>query len=171
MTSSSGAAVRRGSGGARLGGSSAPPAAERGVRPFEESIFLAIYIEFVDLIIPIATIEQCSAIGGLQYLQRRPALLGDMWWYDEFLCRAEGSMNSGDIPSMIAYWERRGLRAYTGQGEGRVWGDFCVAVGSRGPFGLPCDWLTFDESRSWAWLTGRPEGERIGPPRAFGHGT
>jgi hypothetical protein len=132
---------------------------------------VAIYIEYVDVIVPITIMERCSAIGGFDtFIHRHKGDDFPMVWHDEHLCRVDGSMSTGDIESMIKRWERKGFRPFVGEGDGRVWGDLCVVVATRGPFGLPCDWITVDESRSWAWLTGYPEGERIGPTRAFQQG-
>jgi hypothetical protein len=142
------------------------------VRRLAESILMAIFIEFVNLIIPIATIERCSAVGGFQGFLRSRASefgnkVGELIWHDEYLCRVDGSMTTSDIPLMIDIWEQRGLRAYVGEGEERAWADMCVVLEGLGLRSPRCAWLTVDASQSWAWHTGFPEGERVGPPRAF----
>jgi hypothetical protein len=130
---------------------------------------VAIFIEFVDVIIPITTVERYPALGGFDAFVRQDKGR-NMVWHDEHLCRVDGSMTTSDIESMIKYWERKGCRPFVGEGAGRAWGDLCVVCAGHGPFGLPCNWITVDESRCWAWLTGFPEGERVGPRRAFRHG-
>ncbi len=126
---------------------------------------MAVVLEFIDLIIPIATIEQC-AVGGFQgFLREEGEWVGKMIWWDDHLCRADGAMNSADVSSMIRKWEERGLRAFTGEGDDRAWSDLSVIDAWRGPR-WPCPWLAFD--KAIAWHSGFPPGNAlVGPPDWF----
>jgi hypothetical protein len=110
---------------------------------------MAILIEFVDLIIPVATIERCTAVGGLAgFLREEAEWVGRMVWWDEHLCRAGGAMGSAGIPAMIAKWESRGLRAYSGVGKDQLFCDFCIVDAWQGPI-RPCSWLSFEKAIAW----------------------
>jgi catechol 2,3-dioxygenase-like lactoylglutathione lyase family enzyme len=127
---------------------------------------MAVIIEFVDLIIPIITIERCAAIGGFQgFLREEAEWVGKMIWWDDHICRVDGSMSSNHVPSMIKKWEQRGLQAYSGEGNDRKWSEFCVVDAWKGS-GLPCPWLAFD--KAIAWHSGFPRGNAlVGPPDWF----
>jgi len=125
---------------------------------------MAIRLQFINLIIPVATIERAlAAEGGFKgFLSVQGPLLGDLLWHDAHLCRADGAMNWADVDDMVARWEARGLQGLVGTPPRQWWKDFAVAASRRGPT-FPCDWLEYDAVENCVHLAGTPRGEVEGP--------
>jgi hypothetical protein len=88
---------------------------------------MAIFLECINLVIPIEVLDSCQAVGGFRgFLQSEADWIGRMVWYDEHLCRAGGAMSPDDARAMVQQWERRGLRGRVEQGGRVVWQDFCI---------------------------------------------
>ena len=127
---------------------------------------MAIIIEFIDLVIPISTIERCSSIGGFQgFLHEEAKWIGSMIWWDDHLCRADGAMSSSNLPAMLERWEKRGLQVYSGEGDTRTFCDMCIIDAWRGPL-RPCPWLAFQKAIAWHSAFS-PGNTLVGPPQWF----
>lgn len=127
---------------------------------------MAVRLEFINLIIPVATLERLSAAEG-GFVQAYAPLSGDMLWHDAHLCRVEGAMNWGDVDDMVARWESQGLQGLVGAAPHQWWKDFAICASRRGPT-FPCDWLTYHAADNCVYLTGTPMGDVAGPQRGGG---
>lgn len=118
---------------------------------------MAIALEFIDFVVPIALIRQKYPGGWEQCLQDHERLIGGRVWFDEHLLR-DGAMNPADIESLIEEWASLGFQP-TAEIEGqRVWQDCCVVESMLGGLTLPCDWLELSEDGRSAWLKGTQRG-------------
>ncbi|HSC46641.1 MAG TPA: hypothetical protein VLG68_01000 [Gammaproteobacteria bacterium] len=124
---------------------------------------MAIRLQFISLVIPVATLDKTlRGEGGFTgFLQRNAAWLGEMVWHDGQLCRTEGAMNWSDVDEMVTRWEAYGLQGLVGLGQGQWWKDFAICASGRGPT-YPCDWLQYDASDNCVYLTGTPKGAVVG---------
>ena len=61
---------------------------------------MAIALEFIDFIVPIALIRQKYPGGWEQCLRDHECLIGGRVWFDEQLLR-DGAMNPTDIASLV----------------------------------------------------------------------
>jgi hypothetical protein len=102
---------------------------------------MAVAIEFINLIIPIANIEKHYLGGFAQY--RKDVRHRSVIWSDNYIVR-DGAMNSMDIGSLVREWERRGLQPTEIVDNVEKWKDLCV-VEVFGGKTLPCDWLVENE--------------------------
>ena len=125
---------------------------------------MAVRLEFINLIIPVATLERLARDAGGFRAVYAP-LAGDMLWHDEHLCRVDGAMNWGDVDDMVARWEERGLQGLVGVAPHQWWKDFAICASLSGPT-FPCDWLEYDATDNCVYLAGTPKGEVSGPRRA-----
>ncbi len=122
---------------------------------------MAIYLEMINLIVPIATIEARYPGGWAGCLRDHEAVLGGRVWYDEHLFR-NGAMNGMDIQFLLSDWQRKSFRAFDDEDHPTRWVDLCV-VDSFGGLTLPCDWIEIEQRK--AWLRGTKPGEVYGPGR------
>lgn len=127
---------------------------------------MAIALEFIDFVVPIALIRQKYPGGWAQCLTDHQRLIGGRVWYDDHLLR-DGAMHPGDIESLIDEWTGLGFEPtmeFKGQ---RVWKDCCVTESVFGGPTLPCDWLEIAGNGRSAWLKGTVPGDiRCRPARA-----
>jgi hypothetical protein len=125
---------------------------------------MAIRLQFINLVITVATLERVfAAEGGFQgYLREHEAALGELVWHDAHLCRVDGTMNWPDLDEMVARWEMRGLQGLVGARPRQWWKDFAVCASRRGAT-FPCDWLEYDAADNCVHLVGTPKGEVTGP--------
>lgn len=125
---------------------------------------MAIHLEFIDLIIPIANIDRVYPGGFAQYKIDNAEAFGGRLWHDDFLFR-DGAMDALSMEHMVKEWEQRGLKGAV-EKDGRLhWQDLCVVEGLfQGPT-LPCDWLEFDRDNLCVFMKGKPRGEIMGPRR------
>lgn len=123
---------------------------------------MAIRLQFINLIIPVSTLERVLAPDESGFLRSQDPLLGEMVWRDAYLCRVEGAMNWGDVDEMAARWEARGLQGLVGASPRQWWKDFAICASRRGPT-FPCDWLIYDAADDCVFLAGTPKGEVLGP--------
>lgn len=123
---------------------------------------MAIRLQFINLIIPVANLERAfSTQGGFAgFLSGQP---GDMLWHDAHLCRVEGAMNWPDVDEMVARWEALGLQGLVGVAPRQWWKDFAICASGRGAT-FPCDWLEYDAAENCVYLSGTVKGEVLGPP-------
>lgn len=74
---------------------------------------MAVRLQFINLIIPVPTLDRVlAAEGGFERVIH--PLAGDMLWYDQHLCRVDGAMNWGDVDGMAERWEAYGLQGLVG---------------------------------------------------------
>lgn len=122
---------------------------------------MAVRLQFINLIIPVATLDRVlAAEGGFEHAIR--PLAGDMLWYDEHLCRVDGAMNWGDVDWMVERWEAHGLQGLVGATPHQWWKDFALCASLRGPT-FPCDWLVYDAADNCVFMKGTDKGEIAGP--------
>ena len=123
---------------------------------------MAIHLLFIDLVIPISTIERVWASDGgfQQFLATRGILLGETVWHDNHLCVADSVMNGMDAEDMIADWEELGLQGLVGVAPNQWWKDFAICTSPHGPT-QPCNWLEFDPAGCTVYLKGTPKGDVV----------
>ena len=105
---------------------------------------MAIALEFIDFVVPIALIRQKYPGGWAQCLQDHERLIGGRVWFDEHLLR-DGAMNPADIESLVDEWTSLGFQPTTELDGQRIWQDCCVVESMLGGPTLPCDWLELSE--------------------------
>jgi hypothetical protein len=122
---------------------------------------MAVRLQFINLIIPVATLERTfSARGGFAgFLRNQP---GEMLWHDAYLCRVDGAMNWPDVDDLVARWEGLGLQGLVGSAPKQWWKDFAVCASRRGAT-FPCDWLEYDPVENCVYLVGTAKDELKGP--------
>jgi len=125
---------------------------------------LAIRLQFINLVIPVATLDRAlAAEGGFAgFIAAQGSLLGEMIWHDAQLCRVDGAMNWGDVDAMVERWEAYGLQGLVGAAPHQWWKDFAVCASRRGAT-FPCEWLQYDAEENCIYLKGKPKGVVAGP--------
>lgn len=122
---------------------------------------MAIALEFIDFVVPIALIRQKYPGGWAQCLQDHERLIGGRVWFDEHLLR-DGAMNPADIESLVDEWTSLGFQPTAEVDGQRIWQDCCVVESMLGGPTLPCDWLELSEDGRSAWLKRTQPGENKG---------
>jgi hypothetical protein len=124
---------------------------------------MAIQLEFIDLIVPIATIKAKYPGGWEQCLKDHELSIGSCVWYDDYLFR-DGAMNPMDIEALLDQWESLGfiLHVTNEKGEPTQWLDVCVYESFFGGATLDCDWIEYDRVSGGAYLTGTEPGKLVG---------
>jgi hypothetical protein len=128
---------------------------------------LAIALEFIDVVVPIAKIRDLYPGGWEQCLLDYATLLGRRVWYDRHLFR-DGALSPPEVKLLVEGWTVLGFVA-TETRKGRwYWKDLCVVQSSQGGPTRACDWLAFDGPRRIAHLAGTEPGPVAwrGRPRA-----
>jgi len=120
---------------------------------------MSIQLEFINLIVPIKTIEEKYPGGWEKCLTDHIDLIGGRVWYDEFLFR-DGAMNPMDIGHLVKQWEKFGFHTHDGGDKPTKWIDVCVVEVMFGGATLPCDWIEVDGDI--AYLRNESKGEAIG---------
>ena len=128
---------------------------------------MAVSLEFIDFIVPIAAIKQKYPGGWDQCLKDHENLIGGRVWFDEHLLR-DGSMNPGDIEFLIEEWTDLGFQPTEEIDGQRVWKDCCVVESMFGGATLPCDWLEIRDDGRSANLKGTDPGQIVGRVRRRG---
>lgn len=123
---------------------------------------MALYCEFINLIIPISKIEQVYKGGFQKFKQDRVHGFSRRLYHDSFLFRI-GAMNYHDIKIFINEWEALGLKGIVEVNGEKQWLDFCVVEGMFGGPTFPCNWLEYDKEKNIVYLKGKPKGQTIGP--------
>jgi len=121
---------------------------------------MAVQLEFVNLIVPIARIRELYPGGWTRCLEDHARSIGRVSWHDLNLFRASGSMAPELTDVLVAKWVDRGFTSTELVDGETVWKDFCV-VDSFGFSRYRCHWLEFDPASRSAWLTGTQPGEPI----------
>lgn len=123
---------------------------------------MAVHCEYIDLIIPIEKIDLVYPGGFNGFKRDNDAGFSSKLWHDEFLLR-DGAMNSRDINSLVAEWERLGLQGKVEISGEMQWVDFCVFSSLYAPNSTFPKWLEFDKENNCVYLKGQPKGDVIGP--------
>lgn len=99
---------------------------------------MAIALEFIDFVVPIALIRQKYPRGWEQCMQDHERLIGGRFWFDEHLLR-DGAMNPADIEALVEEWTSLGFQPTAELDGQRIWQDCCVVESMLGGPTLPCD--------------------------------
>jgi hypothetical protein len=116
-------------------------------------IAMSVQLEFINLIIPIKTIEEKYPGGWEQCLSDYRHSLGGAVWYDDHLFRL-GAMSPDGMKFLIDSWEELGFTGYEVEGGESRWVDMCVVEELFSAPTLECDWIIIGD-RS-ATLRGKP---------------
>jgi hypothetical protein len=122
---------------------------------------MAVRLEFIDFIVPIATIRKKYPGGWEQCLKDHANLIGGRVWYDEHLLR-DGAMGPAGISALVEEWTGLGFEPMAVVDGRREWKDCCVTEHMFGGPTLPCAWLQLTEDGSAAFLKGTDPGELVG---------
>jgi len=120
---------------------------------------VAVRLEFINLIVPIRTVEEKYPNGWSGCLRDHAKSIGRVVWYDDHLFRT-GAMDPEMMDNLIEKWTWMGFTA-TEVAEGRtVWRDLCV-VDAFGFSRHQCPWLLVGGAERVAWLRDE-RGEVVG---------
>ena len=122
---------------------------------------MAIALEFIDFIVPIAVIREKYPGGWEQCLKDHANIIGGRVWFDEHLLR-DGAMSPMGIENLIDEWTTLGFQPFEERNGQNFWKDCCVAESIFGGATLQCDWLAIGEDGCSAYLRGTEPGEVIG---------
>lgn len=100
---------------------------------------MSVYLEFINLIVPIEIIEQHYPGGFAKFKQDNKSYLGGRIWFDEYIVR-DGAMNPIDMEFLAKSWKQLGLSGIAENDGNKFWKDMCIVDTLKGPT-LPCDWL------------------------------
>jgi hypothetical protein len=120
---------------------------------------MAIYCEYINLIIPISKIDSVY-IGGFTKFKEDNAIGFNMGvlWHDDFLFR-EGAMNLSSLEFRIKKWESLGLIGLSNLNGKQKWIDFCVFESMFDGDDTNCDWLSYDSKTRCAYMKDKPFGK------------
>jgi hypothetical protein len=127
---------------------------------------VAIALEFIDVVIPIARIRESYPGGWGQCMVDYAALIGRRVWYDQHLFR-DGAMTPEETEKLVEGWTVLGFEPLGTRGKRLYWKDLCVVDWHEGGPTLPCEWLACDRSKRTAHLAGADPGPLVwrGCPR------
>jgi len=125
---------------------------------------MAIKVIYFSVVIPLANVEKCKAIGGVKgILEKQKDWVGKRVLVDDYLYK-DGAMAPYGIELIGNFWKDQGLILTELKDGKEVWKDLCVVDMMSGPT-LPCDWLEFDRSNypdpPIVWMKGKPKGEIV----------
>ena len=121
---------------------------------------MAIALEFINLIVPIATIRTKYPGGWEKCLADHADVLGGRVWHDEHLFR-DGAMSPHDMKWLVDHWTELGLTPFRTRGGQRKWHDMCVVEEMFGGLTLDCDWLEINRKGDHVWLKGTSPGKIV----------
>lgn len=125
---------------------------------------MAIVIICYGVIVPIANIEKCKALGGFKsFIEKEKLSIGKKMLYDNFLFK-DGAMDPYDVQTICKFWVQQGLTEFEYKDGEKCWKDLCVVDSLGGPT-LSCDWLNYGiyKGSMCVWLKGTPKGNVIHP--------
>lgn len=125
---------------------------------------MAVMLEFIDLIVPIATIREKYPGGWGGCLNDHQDVLGGRVWHDDHLFR-DGAMSPEGMAALVQHWARMGFQTSEVKKGKTVWKDLCVVEGMFGGATRECDWLTVDCEQRIAYLKGTDPSEIVGRSR------
>jgi hypothetical protein len=118
---------------------------------------MAIGLEFIDVVVPIARIREAYPGGWEQCLLDYAGRLGRRVWFDRHLLR-DGAMSSSEARMLVEGWSALGFEPLADRPGGEYWKDLCVIDWRRGGLTRPCDWLKLDLFNRTAHLGGTEPG-------------
>ncbi len=118
---------------------------------------MAIALEYLDLVVPIARIRESYPGGWEQCRRDYAARLGQRVWHDQHLLR-DGAMSLEEVQVLVEGWSVLGFQVTGTRNGGEYWKDVCVLDWRKGGATLPCDWLRFDRTSRTAHLAGADAG-------------
>ena len=131
---------------------------------------MAIFHQFISVVIPIEVIEQkCKHLGGLRgVLELNKKWVGKKILVDEYLYK-DGAMGYDDIDAIIDFWKEQGLVPKGIKNGKEYWKDLCVVdIGYINGITLPCEWIEYEAQEGGVgiiWSKGKPKGEIVVPDR------
>lgn len=121
---------------------------------------MAIAVEFISLVIPNGRIEEKYPGGWGGFINDNIQRIGKTVWYDDHLCHACGTMDSGEVDQLISKWAKLGFDVTEAVDGKAVWKDFCVFSSYGGSY-YSCPWLCLDSNCRIAWLAGTEPGQVV----------
>lgn len=103
---------------------------------------MSIRLEFLNIVIPIASLKKCPSIRDVSNFLAEQTYPGSGCWHDEHLYR-EGTMNNMDLMLALARWKEMGLKPKRRRKGVEEWHELCVVDTFSGPT-LPCRWLEYN---------------------------
>lgn len=122
---------------------------------------MAIALEFIDFVVPIAVIRKKYPGGWEQCQKDHDRLIGGRVWFDEHLLR-DGAMDPMDIDDLVEEWTALGFEVTEVRDGQRVFKDCCVVESLFGGPTLPCSWLEIGVDGRSAFLKGTEPGPIMG---------
>ena len=120
---------------------------------------MAIWLNFINVIIPISVIEEKLSINFVEFFNE---YYKGIKYHDKHLF-STGAMNPGHIEGIVKDFESQGL-IITTQIDGKEhFKDLCVVEGMFGGPTLPCNWLEYNNEESIVWLKGTNKGDIVVP--------
>ena len=122
---------------------------------------MAIALEFIDFIVPVAKIAEKYQGGLERCLSDHAQLMGRRVWHDGHLFR-DGAMSPAGIGRLIDEWEGLGFTPTEVVSGVQRFKDVCVVETAMGGPTLACDWLDIDWAQRVAYLKGTSPGAVVG---------
>jgi hypothetical protein len=121
---------------------------------------VAIALEFIDVVVPIARIRALYPGGWQQCTRDYAALLGRRVWHDQHLFR-DGAMSPSEAQRLVEGWAVLGFEPIGTRHEAPYWKDLCVVDWQQGGVTAPCDWLSVNLASRTAHLKGTVPGSLV----------
>ncbi len=125
---------------------------------------MAVFLEHLNVLVPVAAIRESAYPGGFDgLLHDRAVELGLTLWHDGYLLR-EGALTQDEVESVLDFWKGHGLMP-THRVRGILeWKDLCVIDAESAGLSLPCAWIELDSEGRSAFLRGQEPGPLVGAP-------
>ena len=120
---------------------------------------MAIWLHFINVLVPIATIEKKLKVQFDEFFEQYDK---GIKFHDEHLF-ATGAMGAEHIEEIVKYFESEGFTTIELIDGKEYFKDLCVVEILFGGSTRPCNWLEFNTSDSSAWLKGTEKGELVIP--------
>jgi hypothetical protein len=114
---------------------------------------MAVNIDIVALVIPIAAIDRVYPGGFSAYLLKNKALNKLLFMHDDFLVRI-GAMDDRIISAEAESWKRLGLLGPVWEEDHFRYRDYCI-ISNWQEVRRGCDWLLVDEQKRTVTWNGR----------------
>lgn len=121
---------------------------------------MAIALEFIDLVIPVALIGEKYPGGWVACLSDHERWIGRRVWFDEHLFR-DGATTAEDMQLRLEGWAVLGFNPRREVRGVSQWDDLCVVDIARGGPAPLCDWLRVNPATRTAWHAHMPRGTRV----------
>ena len=120
---------------------------------------MAIWLHFINVLVPITTIEKKLKVDFEEFFEKYDK---GIKFHDKHLF-ATGAMGADHIEEIVKYFESKGLTTIELIDGKEHFKDLCVVEVLFGGSTRPCNWLKFNASDSSAWLKGTEKGELVIP--------